>query len=128
VSADPRRDRDVSTDRLYHLTVAGDWEKDAGEDYTVSTLGKSLEDIGFIHCSFITQVAQVAEVLFRGRDDVLLLQIDGARLRSPLRVERVSAHGEAFPHVYGPLNRDAVVRTTMVRLLENGSLDIAAAL
>jgi uncharacterized protein (DUF952 family) len=40
----------------------------------------------------------------------VLLEVDAHRLTSPLVVERGSGGGdERFPHVYGPVNWDAVV-------------------
>lgn len=111
---------------LYHLAVRGDWsEGDA--DYTVSTLDRRLDEVGFIHCSFAEQVQRIADLVYRGRDDVVLLEIDETRLTAPVVVE--DAHGDgAFPHIYGPLNRDAVVRVTPVRVLGDGTLDVATAL
>lgn len=98
------------TTRLYHLAVRAEWEAaGAGGHYCRSTLGASLEDVGFIHCSYAHQVPTIAGLLYRGRDDVVLLEIDPARLDTEVRVER--AHGDEYPHIYGPLAADAVVRT-----------------
>jgi uncharacterized protein (DUF952 family) len=35
---------------LYHLAVAGDWDP-ARAEYRGSTLGRTLEEEGFVHCS-----------------------------------------------------------------------------
>jgi uncharacterized protein (DUF952 family) len=61
---------------------------------------------GFIHCSEPHQVVDTANVLFRGRPDLVLLVIDPTRLDAPLRYE-ASKRG-TFPHIYGPLNVSAV--------------------
>jgi uncharacterized protein (DUF952 family) len=37
-----------------------------------------------------------------------MLTIAAERLKVPLRYETVPEHGEMFPHLYGPLNLDAV--------------------
>ena len=91
---------------LYHLALERDWGANASGDYEISTLGHTLADVGFIHCSFAHQVDQIAELVYHGRDDVLLLEIDPGRLHAAIKVE------DTFPHIYGPLNRDAVVSVT----------------
>ena len=111
--------------RLYHLALTREWEGDPGAAYTISTIGRTLAEEGFIHCSFAEQVQAVADRFYRGRADVVLLQIDAGALTSPVRVEPVPG-GEAYPHVYGPINRDAVVRAAPIPLLPDGRLDVQA--
>ncbi len=100
----------IDPPRMYHLALRLEWEaaRDDGS-YRRSTLGASLEDVGFIHCSHAHQVQTIADTVYRGRDDVVLLEIDPARLDAEVRVEPV--HGDEYPHIYGPLPVDAVVRT-----------------
>jgi uncharacterized protein (DUF952 family) len=92
--------------------------------YRVSTLGATLEQRGFIHCSFREQVQGVADLAYRGRDDVVLLEIDPDLLVAPVRAEEGDGGGAVFPHLYGPLNRDAVVRVVPVRPGQDGRLRI----
>ena len=113
---------------IYHLALAGDWESDPNTPYAMSTLGKSLAQQGFIHCSFREQVQQIADMVYRDREDVVLLEIDPARLTAPIQVEALCADGQAFPHIYGPINRDAVVNVTPLHMLVDGRLDVADAL
>jgi glutathione S-transferase len=95
---------------IYHIASAGDWERarSAGE-YRVSTRGRSLEEEGFIHCSRAHQIAAVADRFYRGVDDLVLLTIDERLVRSEVRYESVPGGDETFPHIYGPLDVDAVV-------------------
>lgn len=95
---------------IYHLTSAADWEeaRRLGE-YRLSTLGMTLDQVGFIHCSQAGQVARVAERYYRGQTGLVLLTIDEDLVRPEVRYEAVPDSGERFPHVYGPLNTDAVV-------------------
>jgi uncharacterized protein (DUF952 family) len=69
----------------------------------------SLADEGFIHCSTVEQVEATANRIFRGSGELLLLVIDAGRLGAPLKWERATDVGEDFPHVYGPIEVDAVV-------------------
>ena len=112
---------------IYHLALAEDWEHSPSTSYTTSTLGRTLAEQGFIHCSFRHQVQQIADLVYRGRPDVVLLEIDPARLGAAVQVE--GAHGaEEFPHIYGPLNREAVVKVTPLDIRVDGCLDVANAL
>ncbi len=70
----------------------------------------SLAGQGFIHCSKVDQILRVANMLYRGQKGMVLLVIDPLRLVSTLRWEPGEDLREAlFPHVYGPINLDAVV-------------------
>ena len=94
---------------LFHIARADAW--DAAERdgiYSVSTLGKTLADEGFIHMSFAHQVKQVADFIYRGMPGLVLLRIDPAKLSAPVVVEQVGGAPEPFPHLYGALNTDAV--------------------
>jgi len=118
----------VTSPPLYHLALAEDWERDTPDAYATSTLGRSLADEGFIHCSFGEQVQQIADLVYRGRSDVLLLEIDPSRLAAAVKVEPPDGERVSYPHIYGPLNRDAVVKVTPVDVREDGRLDIGSAL
>jgi len=92
---------------IYHIVPREDWQafRDA-EDYR----GDSLETEGFIHCSTWAQLLEVANHWFPGRDDLLLLKIDPARLSAQVRCED-GGNGQLFPHVYGPIEKRAIVAT-----------------
>lgn len=101
---------------LLHLALASDWEaaRAAGE-YRVSTLGRTLDEVGFIHLSFPHQLAAVAESFYRDVDgDLVVLEVDPARLVAPVVVEPGGPDpgSERFPHLYGPLPVDAVVQVS----------------
>jgi glutathione S-transferase len=96
---------------LHHLALADEWAAAvaAGEAYRRSTIGRSLDEEGFIHCSFPHQVAATAERYYGRRTDVVVLEIDATKVAHLLRVEDLTGSGELFPHLYGPLPLDAVV-------------------
>jgi uncharacterized protein (DUF952 family) len=68
---------------------------------------------GFIHFSSREQVVETAARHFTGQTGLALLTVDPNRLGGDLRWE--VSRGEAlFPHLYGPLNVDAVVAAALV--------------
>jgi uncharacterized protein (DUF952 family) len=66
---------------------------------------------GFIHCSYAHQVLAVANRIFRGRPDLILLEIDPAALDCRVVDENLEGGSELFPHIYGRLPMSAVIRT-----------------
>ncbi len=91
-------------DTLFHICDRADWQEAQRQgEYRAA----SLDTEGFIHCSTAGQVAATADRFYRGRHGLVLLVIDPACVRPEVRFE--PADGSLFPHVYGPLNLDAVV-------------------
>ena len=90
---------------IYHLTTQAEWDVSRG---TPEHRATSLAEEGFIHCSqHQDQMLRVANRLFVGQPNVIALRVDTALLTSPLKREP-SRSGEVYPHIYGPLNTDAV--------------------
>lgn len=109
---------------IYHITRSSDWASAVREgSYRLSTRDRTLQDVGFIHCSYAHQVAGVANAIYRGERDLVLLVIEADRLEAPLQPEPAlpDGVGEAFPHIYGPLNLDAVVDIRPYPPLHDGS-------
>jgi uncharacterized protein (DUF952 family) len=106
--------------RILHLAEAGAWAK-ALRDRSYSAASLAVE--GFIHCSDPQQVIAVANARFHGRDDLLLLQIDATRLSSEGRYENLEGGSELFPHIYGPINLDAVMCAMPFPPRTDGSFD-----
>ena len=95
---------------LFHLADRKQWEAaEAAGRYEISTRGKTLPEVGFIHCSLRHQLRPVAEAVFADADDLVLLVIDGDLVDVPIRYE-----GPDYPHLYGPLSTAAVVSATPV--------------
>jgi glutathione S-transferase len=108
---------------VYHLAISTDWDEAllSGQEYRTSTVGVTLAEQGFIHCSFADQVQATADRFYAGRSDVVLLTVDPALLTSPIRVDEVGV--DAFPHVYGPLNPSAVRSARVLAVGSDGTLD-----
>jgi uncharacterized protein (DUF952 family) len=106
---------------IYHFCPADVWaaaQRDG--EYAADTLATE----GFIHCSPVERVHLPANALVRGRTDLVLLEIDEARLPEPPRWE----HGDPtdpetplFPHIYGPIPVAAVVAVRPYRPGPDGS-------
>ena len=96
---------------IYHIATAADWERARRDgEYSTSTIGKTLADEGFLHASQASQVADVANRYYQDiADDLLVLVIDPDRVRARIRYENVPGADLPYPHIYGPLNPDAVV-------------------
>jgi uncharacterized protein (DUF952 family) len=68
-----------------------------------------LSEEGFIHCSDPRQLEGVANRLFRGRSELVLLIIDPERLGGEVRWENLEGGDELFPHIYGAIEIAAVL-------------------
>lgn len=90
---------------IYHVVLPTNWASFEGQD---SYVADSLESEGFIHCSYQTQLEGVLGRYYEGAGEVLILTIDPDRLSSNLVVEE-STGGELYPHIYGPINKSAVI-------------------
>jgi uncharacterized protein (DUF952 family) len=99
---------------ITHITTRTAWEQaqHAGE-----YRAPSLAEVGFIHFSRLEQVLGVANAFYRGQTDLVLLAVDKSRLKAELKDEPPVHPGPSdaapdpenlFPHLYGPLNLDAV--------------------
>lgn len=64
---------------------------------------------GFIHCSYAHQLEATANRLFRGRHDLVLLEIDPEKTGVKVVDENLEGGTELFPHLYGTLPLSAVV-------------------
>jgi uncharacterized protein (DUF952 family) len=107
--------------RIFHIARAVDWQQARRSgNYTVSTYGRTLEEVGYIHAARREQVRGVFEQFYRDKADrLVLLAIDTDLLASPWLEEPVG--GDVFPHIHGPLNTSAVVG--VARLDRNGEVE-----
>lgn len=103
--------------RIFHITSAAEWSRaKANGEYAAD----SLPSEGFIHCSDRHQVIDVANRLFRGRRDLVLLHIDPGKLPVEVRYENLEGGRELYPHVYGPIGLDAIVEITVLAPGDDG--------
>lgn len=98
---------------IYHITTRSAWEAAQSEGIYRA---ESLAAQGFIHFSTADQVYRVANAVYCGVPDLLLLSIQAAVLGDALRYEppdpnlpTQTADAELFPHLYSALPLSAVI-------------------
>lgn len=92
---------------IYHVITEADWVN-AQQQGAYEAASLAIE--GFIHTSKATQVAGVLERYYKGQTNLLLLHIDEEKLSALLKYELAPSINDEFPHIYGRLNLDAVVK------------------
>ncbi|MEO6656122.1 MAG: DUF952 domain-containing protein [Pyrinomonadaceae bacterium] len=91
---------------IYHIVLPDVW---AAFD-TGLYEHPSLASEGFIHCSFADQLDAVIARYYSGEKSVVVLEIESDGLMSRM-IKEPSTNREIYPHIYGPINRNAIVRT-----------------
>lgn len=97
---------------ILHITSKQEWlDAQARGEY----VAPSLTSEGFIHCSTDKQILNVANAFYRGRTDLVVLSLDEMRIRSKVKWEAPAgppaeniSEADLFPHIYGPINLDAI--------------------
>ena len=75
----------------------------------------SLAAEGFIHASEDEEQAiEVANRVYADADKLVALVIDESKVTAEIKRE-AAPNGKRYPHIYGPLNREAVVEVVNVR-------------
>ena len=96
---------------IYHITDKDHWEAALQKGFLEVP---SLFTEGFIHASLRGQVRGVLKRYYPGIKNLVLLHIDESMLKAPLKFELAPSVNEEFPHIFGPLNTDAVIKTELL--------------
>lgn len=91
---------------IYHVTTADEWNSAKPSGHYESA---SLKEEGFIHCAQDNQVEGVLQRYFSGKTGLVKLVIDTDRLNSKFVFDWSPSTQDTFPHIYGPINTDAVI-------------------
>jgi uncharacterized protein (DUF952 family) len=114
------------TGAIFHITSRTSWsaaQKDGA--YTAD----SLTGQGFIHCSKAEQILRVANDFYKGQRGLVILVINPARLTAEIRWEPgTDLATELFPHVYGPINLEAVTDVVDFELGPDGLFSLPSQL
>lgn len=89
---------------IFHIALKEKWTKSRS---TGQYSEESLQSEGFIHCSTAEQVVDTANKHFKGQSDLVLLSINTSDIVSVIVYESTGS-GEEYPHIFGPINHDAV--------------------
>ncbi|MFB9393728.1 DUF952 domain-containing protein [Streptomyces coeruleoprunus] len=106
---------------LFHVVPLDEWSADPGDAYRPASLASE----GFVHCSADEAAAlAIAEAHYRDTAGPLLVLVVDEELLTP-EVRWEGSEDELFPHVYGPVDRRAVVDVLEVRRDADGhALDL----
>lgn len=101
---------------IYHIADGETYRRQIESGYYAID---TLDTEGFIHCCGNEEdLLEVANFIFTGKNDLLVLVINSARLKSPLKWEKAPGDRKPdreFPHIYGPLNLDAVEKLLLLK-------------
>jgi uncharacterized protein (DUF952 family) len=120
------------SEKIIHLTSRQAWESAQQDgDYRAA----SLDAEGFIHCSTTDQIVRVANAFYAGQHGLVLLLVEPDALTAELKWEPPagtppdnSAVSEFFPHIYGPLNLEAVVEVLPFEPDDSGRFSLPSVL
>ena len=104
---------------ILHITPRAKWEQAGIEG---DCRGDTLATEGFLRCCTSDQIAGVYGRYVRGQTDLLLLRINPERLAPPLNWESPPGSEVVSPHLYGPLNLDAVVEIVTLAAVLSGAM------
>lgn len=105
---------------ILHIVKKETWDevKKNGE-YRGDTLARE----GFTHCSKPDQIIAVANYMFRSVQGLILLVVDETKVTSEIKYED-PGNNKLYPHIYGPLNIDAVIKTVDFPTNEDGTFSL----
>lgn len=105
---------------IYHITTEEAWEAQKDLPHYENP---SLTSEGFIHASDINQLEATLKRFFEGATGLLILKINALKLTSELKYEKASDGTGIFPHIYGHINKSAVIG--QVHLLSASEFELA---
>ena len=100
--------------QIYHICTAASWSQ---QEHASFYIHDSLQDEKFIHCSEEHQIAGVLQRYFKNQTNLMILTIDVSRLQPKLKYE-MAPIGQYFPHIYGPINKDAIMKAKKIRIAD----------
>jgi uncharacterized protein (DUF952 family) len=93
---------------LLHVCTSSEWNKFVRSGFYQP---EAYARDGFIHCCLERQLPGVLQRYFYGQTDLLLLRIDESKLVAKVKFEK-GPDGDDFPHIYGPVNKEAITAVT----------------
>ena len=111
---------------IFNIASKSEWDqKCKNVNYDTSSLQKD----GFIHCCTFEQLLHVDNNNLKDiKEDLVVLCIDDECLKSELKWEKNKKNGITFPHLYGPINTNAVIDVIDFNKNEDGEFFISSEL
>ena len=110
---------------IYHITSRQQWSE---SQHLSHYHDASLQTEGFIHGSTRDQLIGSANLHFQGQSDLVVLCLDEPRLQAEVRYENLTGGSPVFPHIYGPVNIDAIVEVHDLLPTADGTFQLPSAL
>jgi uncharacterized protein (DUF952 family)/flavin reductase (DIM6/NTAB) family NADH-FMN oxidoreductase RutF len=104
---------------IFHIVKKGAWEKPSQLSYQ----SELLKIQGFIHCCTQDQIKNVLDQWFRGQTGLVVMEIDPDLLKAKVKYENLEGGKELFPHVYGPINQDAVINIKPISNIQDVKIE-----
>ena len=92
---------------IAHCMRKNKWNEIKDEDYWGY---QDIEEEGFIHCSPIKYLWRVLPNFEDVKDELVIICIDEDKLEAEVKYEDDDNCGRNYPHVYGIINNDAVIK------------------
>ena len=91
---------------IYHIVDQTAWTKSVNEGQYIPMNATE----PFIHASNHDQISDTLQKHFSGKRQLLLLTIDPLEVQAEIKYEDLTGEGKLYPHIYGSLNTDAILR------------------
>ncbi len=90
---------------IFHVVTEAHWNEQISDSHFAP---HSFLQEGFIHCCTGDQLPGVLERYYQGQFGLLVLHLDENKLEHPITYEKAT-NDELFPHLYGRINKTAVI-------------------
>ena len=111
----------VNENVIVHVTPGNYWENAKAKHYF---LPESLKRNGYISCATEQQLADSAQFLYKDKLNQKILYIKQEKVTAQIVYEDIHETGQEFPHIYGALNVDAVIKVVDFKLSPSGQFDL----
>ena len=94
------------------------------EDYYIP---QSLTSDGFIHCSKAEQLEEVINRLLKNEKKLTIIKINVEKIKSEIKFEAPIESPQStiyYPHIYGPLNKDAIEKKVELTIGDDGKFHL----
>jgi uncharacterized protein (DUF952 family) len=91
---------------IFHIAKKNWWDTQKDKEHYIS---ENFHEEDFIHCSTRAQLHATANRYYLAEPVIYLLHLDTALLSAELKYEMSPSLQQFFPHIYGPINKEAIL-------------------